>query len=154
MIEVPAAALSAATFAAEAEFFSLGTNDLAQYTMAAERGNDQVATLTDALHPPVLRLIAAVTAAAAERGLPVAVCGELASDPLAVAVLVGLGVDELSVGPPLVPVIKQAVRTIDSGAAAALADHALGLDSAAAVRALLADEARQRAPSSPGGRPL
>jgi phosphocarrier protein FPr len=139
MIEVPAAALAAAAFAAEADFLSIGTNDLAQYTMAAERGNVGVAALTDALHPPVLRLIREVADAGAAHGTPVAVCGELASEPLAVPLLVALGVDELSVSPPLVPAIKEAVRAVDGSAAAALAERALEADSAAAVRSLLAE---------------
>ena len=109
--------------------------------MAAERGNDRVAALTDALHPPVLRLIRDVAAAAAAHGIPVAVCGEVASEALAVPLLVGLGVGELSVSAPLVPVIKEAVRTVSGSAAGALAERALEAESATAVRALLAETA-------------
>jgi phosphocarrier protein FPr len=139
MVEVPAAALAADALAREADFLSIGTNDLAQYTMAAERGNQRVAALTDALHPPVLRLIRDVAAAAAAHGIPVAVCGEVASDALAVPLLLGLGVGELSVSAPLVPAIKEAVRTVSESAAGALAERALEAESAAAVRALLAE---------------
>ncbi|HET9323376.1 MAG TPA: phosphoenolpyruvate--protein phosphotransferase [Gaiellaceae bacterium] len=140
MVEVPATALAAHAFAPEVDFFSIGTNDLTQYTLAAERGNDAVAPLADALHPSVLRLIGMVAEAAEAEGKWVGVCGELASDPLAVPALVGLGVSELSVNPPAVPATKEAVRQVDSGAARALAGEALRLASADEVRALLAGE--------------
>jgi phosphocarrier protein FPr len=141
MVEVPAAALAAEVFAPEVDFFSIGTNDLTQYTLAAERGNERLAGLADALHPSVLRLIQAVTESAQRHGKWVGVCGELASEPLAVPALVGLGVTELSVNPPAIPTVKEAVRQVDSGAAAALAREALRLTSADEVRALLAGEA-------------
>jgi phosphoenolpyruvate-protein phosphotransferase len=140
MVEVPSAALAAEVFAPEVDFFSIGTNDLTQYTMAAERGNERVAALADALHPSVLRLIQTVTDAAHGHGKWVGVCGELASEPPAVPVLVGLGVTELSVNPPSIPATKEAVRQVDAGAAAALAGEALRLASAEDVRALLAEE--------------
>jgi phosphocarrier protein FPr len=140
MVEVPAAALAAESFAPEIDFFSLGTNDLVQYTMAAERGNAAVAALADGLHPAVLRLIHAVVDAATAHGKWVGVCGELASDPLAAAVLVGLGVTELSASAPAIPAVKQAVRELDAAASRALAEEALSLSSAAEVRALLAAE--------------
>ena len=98
MVEVPATALKAAAFVPHVDFFSIGTNDLTQYALAAERGNPAVAALADPLDPGVLRLVDAVCRAAGERAL-VAVCGEAAADPLAAALLVGLGVRELSVGP-------------------------------------------------------
>jgi phosphoenolpyruvate-protein phosphotransferase/dihydroxyacetone kinase phosphotransfer subunit len=138
MVEVPAAALAAEAFAPEVDFFSIGTNDLVQYTMAAERGNDAVAGLADGLHPAVLRLIRGVAEAAEAHGKWVGVCGELGSDPLAVPVLVGLGVSELSVNPPAIPATKEAVRKVDAGAAGRLAREALRLSSAEDVRALVA----------------
>jgi phosphoenolpyruvate-protein phosphotransferase/dihydroxyacetone kinase phosphotransfer subunit len=138
MIEVPAAALRAGALAAEVDFLSIGTNDLVQYTMAAERGNGGVARLSDPLHPAVLRLIEGVVAAARPHACRVAVCGEAASDPQAVPLLVGLGVDELSVGPRRVPLVKAWVRELDSAAAGELARSALELEDAAAVRALAA----------------
>jgi multiphosphoryl transfer protein len=141
MVEVPAAALAADVFAPEVDFFSIGTNDLTQYTLAAERGNERVADLADALHPSVLRLIQVVAESAQAHGKWVGVCGELASEPLAVMALVGLGVTELSVNPPAIPAIKEAVREVDSGAASTLAREALRLASADDVRALLAGEA-------------
>jgi phosphocarrier protein FPr len=138
MVEVPGAALAAESFAPEVDFFSIGTNDLVQYTMAAERGNAAVAELADGLHPAVLRLIRFVVDAATKHGKWVGVCGELASDPQAVPVLVGLGVTELSANAPAIPAVKQAVRSVDRGAARALVDEALQLSSAADVRALFA----------------
>jgi phosphoenolpyruvate-protein phosphotransferase/dihydroxyacetone kinase phosphotransfer subunit len=150
MIEVPAAALAAEQFAPEVDFFSLGTNDLTQYTMAAERGNAAVAGLADGLHPSVLRRIKTVAEAANGHGKWVGVCGELASDPAAVPVLVGLGIAELSANAPAIPAVKQAVRGVDAEAARDLAEHALELSSAAEVRKLVADGAavRSRSPAS------
>ncbi|HTI32426.1 MAG TPA: phosphoenolpyruvate--protein phosphotransferase, partial [Miltoncostaea sp.] len=141
MVEVPAAAIMAEELAAEADFLSVGTNDLVQYVMAAERGNAGVAALSDPVHPAVLRLIERVAAAARAGGARIAVCGEAASDPAAVPLLVGLGVDELSVAPRRVPLVKAQVRGLDAEAAAALAERAMGLEGAAEVRALVALEA-------------
>lgn len=137
MVEVPATALTAPVFAPQVDFFSIGTNDLTQYALAAERGNDAVAELSDPFDPGVLRLIDAVCRGAAGR-VPVAVCGEMAADERAAALLVGLGVRELSVTPAAIPTIKQTVRTLDSAAAADLGALALGAESASAVRELLA----------------
>ena len=145
MVEVPAAALAAEAFAPEVDFFSIGTNDLVQYTMAAERGNDAVAGLADGLHPAVLRLIRGAAEAAEAHGKWVGVCGELGSDPLAVPVLVGLGVSELSVNPPAIPATKEAVRKVDAGAAGRLAREALRLSSAEDVRVLVAGETAEAA---------
>jgi multiphosphoryl transfer protein len=137
MVEVPAAALVAAALAAQVDFLSVGTNDLVQYTMAAERGNAGVARLSDPVHPAVLRLIAGVTEAASRHACRVAVCGEAGSDPAAIPLLVGLGVDELSVAPRRVPLVKEAVRAIDLEDARRLAARALELEDAAAVRELV-----------------
>ena len=139
MVEVPAAALTAEVLAAHADFFSLGTNDLTQYTLAAERGNAAVAALADPLHPAVLRLIERTARAAGAAGRRTAVCGELAADPLAVALLLGLGVTELSLSPAQVPLVKQAVRATHLGEARELARAALGAASAADVRRLCAE---------------
>jgi phosphocarrier protein FPr len=136
MIEVPAAALAAEVFAPEVDFFSLGTNDLTQYTMAAERGNAEVAALADGLHPSVLRLIRIVAEAASRHDRWAGVCGELASDPAAVPVLIGLGITELSANGPAIAEVKEAVRDVYLESARALADEALRLSSAAEVRAL------------------
>ena len=141
MVEVPAAAVMAEELAAEADFLSIGTNDLTQYVMAAERGNAGVARLSDPVHPAVLRLIDRVARAGAAAGTRVAVCGEAGSDPAAVPLLVGVGVGELSVAPRRVPLVKAQVRGLDTDAARALADRAMGLEGAAEVRALVALEA-------------
>jgi phosphocarrier protein FPr len=138
MVEVPAAALKAAAFAPHVDFFSIGTNDLTQYTLAAERGNSAIAQLADPLDPAVLQLIAAVCRAAAGQ-VDVAVCGEVASDEIAIPVLLGLGVRELSVVPAAVPMVKRTVREVDVAAAAELARKALSAPSAEDVRAILAD---------------
>ncbi|GAA1277882.1 phosphoenolpyruvate--protein phosphotransferase [Pseudonocardia aurantiaca] len=134
MVEVPAAALKAAAFVPHVDFFSIGTNDLTQYALAAERGNPAVAGLADPLDPGVLRLVDAVCRAAGDGPL-VAVCGEAAADPLAAELLVGLGVRELSVAPAAVPGTKQTVRDVDAAAAADRAERALTADGPAAVRA-------------------
>lgn len=137
MVEVPAVAINAAAFTPRVDFFSIGTNDLAQYALATERGNESVAHLADALDPGVLRLIESV-AVAAGGGTRVAVCGELAADLVAVPILVGLGVDELSVNRFAVPGVKDEVRRWAQTDAAALAAEAITLESAAAVRARVA----------------
>jgi phosphocarrier protein FPr len=143
MVEVPAAALAAELFAPEVDFFSIGTNDLVQYTMAAERGNEAVAGLADGLHPAVLRLIQGVAAVAEAHGKWVGVCGELGADPLAVPLLVGLGVSELSVNPRAIPATKEAVRQVDTGTAVLVTREALRLSSAEDVRALVAGKAAE-----------
>ena len=136
MIEVPAAALCADVLAAEADFLSIGTNDLAQYTLAADRGSAAVGHLADPVHPAVLRLIAEVCAAGRRHECPVSVCGEAASDPVAIALLLGLGVRELSVAPPLVAVTKAAVRMVDLRRAVERSTRALDCSDAGAVREL------------------
>ncbi|MET0771154.1 MAG: putative PEP-binding protein, partial [Solirubrobacteraceae bacterium] len=125
MVEVPALALAADAFAAEVDFFSVGTNDLSQYAMAAERGNAAVADLLEAARPSVLSLIARVVEAADARGRWVGVCGELAGDPEAAVQLAGLGVRELSMAPSRIPAVKAALRAVDRTAAAAAAGAAL-----------------------------
>jgi multiphosphoryl transfer protein len=136
MVEVPAAALRAASFAPLVDFLSIGTNDLTQYALAAERGNPQLAALADPLDPGVLALVESVCRAAAGGPL-VAVCGELAADERAARLLVGMGVRELSVAPPAVPAVKAAVRRIATADDADLVKRALAAPTPAAVRALL-----------------
>ncbi len=137
MIETPASAILAARVARVADFLSIGTNDLTQYTLAMDRGHPQLAPRLDALHPAVLRLIADVAQAAAARGRHAAVCGGLASEPLAAALLVGLGVRELSAVPAVIPQLKTQLAGVRLEACRALAVRALELESAAQVRALL-----------------
>ena len=136
MIEVPSAALKIEAFLPYVDFVSIGTNDLTQYALAAERGNGAVAALSDALDPGVLQLIDHVCRAARGK-IEVAVCGEAASDELAIPVLVGLGVRELSVSPPAVPRVKAAVRELDVERCATLAREALTLAGADDVRKLV-----------------
>jgi len=134
MIEVPAAALLAEQLAEHADFLSIGTNDLAQYTLAMDRDHAGLAARVDALHPALLRLIAQTCVGAAKHGRWVGVCGALASDPLATPVLIGLGVRELSVSAPQIGEIKARVRHLDAVKCACLSAELLNLGSAAAVR--------------------
>lgn len=134
MVEVPAAALMAERFADEVDFFSIGTNDLTQYVFAAERGNPRLAQLNDPCHPAVLRLIEQVVDAARLRGIWVGVCGEMAGDSEAIPLLLGLGVDELSMSPSLIPLAKETVRRWRLEQAQALARQAVHMKSAAEVR--------------------
>jgi phosphoenolpyruvate-protein kinase (PTS system EI component) len=138
MVEVPAAALTAGTLAGVADFFSLGTNDLTQYTMAAERGDERLAPLLTGPQPAVLRLVRATVQAAAPHDRMVGVCGELAGDPAAAILLAGLGVHELSMAPALVPEVKAALREVDFATARATAEAALEAPDAATARALAA----------------
>ncbi|WP_332847418.1 phosphoenolpyruvate--protein phosphotransferase [Pseudomonas lactucae] len=134
MIEVPAAALMAEQLAEQADFLSIGTNDLSQYTLAMDRDHAGLAARVDALHPALLRLIAQTCAGAAKHGRWVGVCGALASDPLATPVLVGLGVRELSVSPPQIGEIKDRVRHLDAAQCRQRSLGLLDLSSAKAVR--------------------
>jgi phosphoenolpyruvate-protein phosphotransferase len=136
MVEVPAAALKAAAFAGLVDFVSIGTNDLTQYTLAAERGHAGLSALGDALDPGVLRLVEAVCQAGAGR-FRVGVCGEAAADPLAGPVLAALGVTELSVSPAALPAVKARLREADLAALAERLPACLALPDAAAVRSAL-----------------
>ncbi len=142
MIEVPSAALTAGVLAAECDFFSIGTNDLTQYTLAVDRGNERVAHLYDALHPAVLQLIHLTVRAANDAGIPVSVCGEMATNPLAVPILVGLGLSELSGTPAAIPVVKEIVRALDTALVEADARAALRARTAAEVHAIAAARLR------------
>lgn len=135
MVEVPAAVVLADQLAPLVDFFSIGTNDLSQYTFAADRGNARVAALADALHPAVLRQIARVIAVAHAAGKWVGVCGELAGQPEAIPVLVGLGLDEFSMAPPAIPAAKALIGRLTVSDAAALARQVLDLPDGAAVAA-------------------
>jgi multiphosphoryl transfer protein len=145
MVEVPAAAIMAAQFAREADFFSIGTNDLTQYTLAMDRGHPKLAAQVDGLSPAVLKLIAhtvngaRAASAASGRSVHVGVCGGIASDPCAVPILLGIGVNELSVSLPAIPAVKAQIRTLRMEDCRHLADRALAADSAADVRALVPD---------------
>jgi phosphocarrier protein FPr/phosphocarrier protein len=136
MIETPAAAMIAADLAAEADFLSIGTNDLTQYALAMDRTNPAVASGIDALHPAVVRLIALTCEGAARAGKGVGVCGGLASEALAAPLLIGLGVTELSVRPHQAPDIKHLIRGLTLEGCQNLARRALSLSSPIEVRAL------------------
>jgi phosphocarrier protein FPr len=135
MIEVPSAAMIAERLAPEAAFFSIGTNDLVQYTLAADRTNPNVAGLGDALHPAVLRMIERCVKAGHGAGIGVSVCGEMARDRAAVPVLLGLGVDGLSMSPAEIPEVRSLIVRVAVPEAEALAARALEMESAASVRA-------------------
>jgi len=137
MVEVPAAALAADCLALEVDFFSLGTNDLTQYTLAVDRGNPRVAALCDFLHPAVLRLIQMVIDAGHRAGKWVGMCGEMAGDREAIPLLVGLGLDEFSMNAPAIPAAKELIRRLDARAASELAARALHTATAGEVRALM-----------------
>jgi phosphocarrier protein FPr len=137
MVEVPAAVAIADQLAREVDFFSIGTNDLSQYTMAADRTNPKVASLADAFTPAVLRMIRQTVIVARQAGIEVSVCGQLASEPAAIPILLGLGVNELSVNPPAISKVKEEIARLTMDRAMAIADAVLQLDSAQAVKSFL-----------------
>lgn len=134
MVEVPAVALQASLFAEAVDFLSIGTNDLTQYVLAVDRGNDRVADRYDALHPAVLELIQRSVKAGRATGTPVALCGEVAGDVYALPILLGLGLDTLSVSPPYLPAVKHIVAQTSLAEAKALADEVLAAPDAGIVR--------------------
>lgn len=140
MIEVPSAALLAPILAQEVDFFSIGTNDLTQYTLAIDRGHPILSAEADGLHPSILQLIDHTVKAAHKYGKWVGICGELAADPKAVPILMGLGVDELSMSPNSIPLVKAQIRTLNYSQAQELAKRALECESAPAVRQLSEQE--------------
>lgn len=142
MIEVPSAAICADVLAAECDFFSIGTNDLTQYTLAVDRGNERVAHLYHPLHPAVLALIARSKEAARGAGIPISICGEMATNPLAVPLLVGLGINELSGTPSQVPLVKEIVRAVGYGDTNRDARRALAAASVEEVHAIAAARLR------------
>lgn len=137
MVETPSAALMASRFAAEVDFFSIGSNDLTQYTMAMDRGHPKLAPFADAMNPAVLKLIAETVNGAHAHGKWVGVCGGIASDPQAIAILIGIGVDELSVSVPSIPAVKAEIRTRSLAECKVLAEQAMEKENAAAVRELV-----------------
>lgn len=137
MVEVPSTAVMAEQFAKEVDFFSVGTNDLTQYTLAMDRGHPKLAAMVDGLNPAVLMLIKQAAAGAHSQDKWLGVCGGIASDPQAIPVLIGLGVDELSVSVPSLPTIKAEVRSWSSSQCQALAQQALQCSSGKEVRELV-----------------
>jgi len=144
MIEVPSAAIMADVLAKEVDFFSLGTNDLIQYTLAVDRVNEKVAHLYQPLHPTILRLIDNVIKAAHRENIWVGACGEMASDPLGMAVLLGLGVDELSVAPTSILEIKKVIRNLSWEETQRLASHLLKLSTSQQTRRYLGTKLGRR----------
>lgn len=152
MIEVPSAAIAADLLAPELDFFTIGTNDLIQYSLAVDRTDDRVSDLYEPLHPALLRLIRLVRRAAAHHRMPVSLCGEMASDPALVGLLVGLGLTEFSMTPGAIPIVRQVIHELSVAEARRLAGHALRLATAAEIEQYLFDafaaSAIQRSPSS------
>lgn len=144
MIEVPSAALTADLLAEEADFFSIGTNDLIQYSLAVDRTDDRVSRLYEPLHPAILRLLRLVARAGTRKNIPVAVCGEMASDPVLLTLLVGLGLTEFSMAPTAIPLAKQVLRSLNAADARRAAAQALRArttdDVSAALTELLAPQ--------------
>jgi phosphotransferase system enzyme I (PtsI) len=145
MIEIPSAAMTADTLAQECDFFSIGTNDLIQYLLAIDRLNDRIAHLYEPTHPAVIRTIKRIVDEAHKAKIKVSVCGEMASDPLYAPLLLGLGVDELSMTPSLIPAVKFLVRAMKMSDAKALTEEALELASPKEIYKLCDTFCRERA---------
>ncbi|MBW1991344.1 MAG: phosphoenolpyruvate--protein phosphotransferase, partial [Deltaproteobacteria bacterium] len=146
MIEVPAAVTLCRALAREADFFSIGTNDLIQYALAIDRSNKMVASMYQPLHPAVMHMIDQVVAAGREAGIPVAMCGEMAGDPLHIPILLGLGVDELSMNAMAIPVVKSVIRQLSLEEAKTMAAKALSLITAEDINRLATEEMSRRFP--------
>jgi phosphotransferase system enzyme I (PtsI) len=144
MVELPSTALLADRLAREVDFFSIGTNDLTQFTLAVDRGNEMVASRYRPLHPAVLKLIAMTIEAGKRHGIEVALCGELAANPLASMLLVGMGLEDFSVSPVALLEIKKLVRSMEYSDAVAIAEHALQIDDANELVHYCAEEMKKR----------
>ncbi len=140
MIEIPAAAIMADQFAEVVDFFSIGTNDLSQYTLAADRTNANVAEIAAGFQPAVFRLIKQVIDAAHAKGKWVGLCGEMAGELLAIPILLGLGLDEFSMNPPAIPYAKLLIRSISMEKSRQVAAEALNQTSSDAIRALVQEQ--------------
>jgi phosphotransferase system enzyme I (PtsI) len=147
MIEIPSAALIADTLAQRVKFFSIGSNDLIQYTLAADRTNEKVSHLYEPTHPAIVKLIKMTVDASHKYGAWTGVCGEIAGDPALTPLLIGLGVDELSAAPPIVPQVKYIIRRLKLSEAQALAEFALQCESPSEIYARCQTLSRQTAPS-------
>ncbi|MBM3847911.1 MAG: phosphoenolpyruvate--protein phosphotransferase, partial [Verrucomicrobia bacterium] len=147
MIEIPSAALAADSLARRVKFFSLGTNDLIQYSLAVDRLNEKIAHLYEPTHPSIVRLIKSTVDAGKRHGIWTGICGEMASDPQLTPLLLGLGVEEFSVSPPSIPAIKFLIRHTSMVDAKALVDHALRCESGAEILELSRAYAKKVAPS-------
>ncbi|VAX42023.1 Phosphoenolpyruvate-protein phosphotransferase of PTS system, partial [hydrothermal vent metagenome] len=146
MVEVPAAALMATEFAREVDFFSIGTNDLVQYTLAVDRSDLTVAELYNVADPSVLRLIRHVVESANTEGIPVTVCGQMSSDPIYIPLLIGMGLRQLSATPRTIPELKEVIRSLSVEQAEEIAHHVETLDDAGAIERFLRAELKQLCP--------
>ncbi|MEL6189041.1 MAG: putative PEP-binding protein, partial [Myxococcota bacterium] len=146
MIETPAAALLVDQFAKEVDFFAVGTNDLIQYLLAADRGNDEVAYLYRAAHPALIRTLAGIARVGLEHGKPVSICGEMAADPFFTPLLVGLGFRSLSMNPTSIPVVKRMVRRLEASACETFVSEALAFATSDEVERALAERLKAWTP--------
>ena len=154
MMEVPAAALMAASFARESDFFSIGTNDLVQYTLAVDRTNEKVASMYTPIHPAVLKLIRDITRAARRRNIPVSCCGQSAADPVFAALLLGLGVRTISATGSSLPMLKKTIRSLTVAYCERIAKQAISFDSEAEAGSYVLNRLRKRVPEVFDGRPV
>jgi len=143
MIEIPSAVMIAEHLANKVNFFSIGTNDLIQYAVAVDRTNDRIAYLYEPFHPGVLKLVKITIDAAHAKGIPVAVCGEMSNDPAASLLLLGMGIDELSMAPYYIPSIKRTIRSVKFKDIREIAENALKLETAAEIKNLINNETRK-----------
>jgi phosphotransferase system enzyme I (PtsI) len=148
MVETPSAALMASTLARDVDFFSIGTNDLTQYTLAVDRGNELVSTLYSSADPAVLRLIRTVIQDAHKAQKELSVCGEMTSEPEYVMLLLGMGVRTISLAPPMIPEIKQTIRSVTMEDCNQVARKTLGMNSERQISNYLRDEARKILPEA------
>jgi phosphotransferase system enzyme I (PtsI) len=146
MIEVPSAVTMAEVLAKHVDFFSIGTNDLIQYSLAIDRVNEHVAYMYQPFHPAILRMIQHVVHAAKNAGIPFSLCGEMAGDPLCVSILLGLGVDVLSMNARAIPLVKKIIRSLSMEEARKDFEHIIGLHSAKEVRAHILDRMKRLFP--------
>jgi phosphotransferase system enzyme I (PtsI) len=146
MIEVPAAAIIADLLATEVDFLSIGTNDLIQYSLAIDRSNENVGYLYEPLHPAILRLVSMVIQAGRKAGIPVSMCGEMASDPLYAIVLLGLGLEIYSMNPSAIPVIKNVIRSLRYKDCKRIAETALQKKTAQEIEEFVIESVAMRFP--------
>ena len=146
MVEVPSAAIISDLLAKECDFLSIGTNDLVQYALAVDRDNHAMSSLYSPTHPSVLRLIKLVVSEANHQGIPVTVCGEVASDPRFTPLLLGLGVHELSVASRFIPIVKNAIRNTSIVEASRLAEKVMGLSTSLEIEELLNQDYKLNVP--------
>lgn len=140
MIEIPSAVMIAEHLAKKVDFFSIGTNDLVQYSVAVDRANARIANLFEPFHPGVLKLLKMTVDAGHSNGIPVAVCGEISSDPAASLILLGMGIDELSMAPTFIPLIKRMIRSVKMDDAKKLVEKILHLETAVEIKNIITTE--------------